>query len=312
MSRRRTASLVVLAVIVISLVVLMLSPTAGIDFDGGDAVALIRLSGSIEDSPGASLLGAGAITPALVAERLTEAEEDQRVKAVVLRINSPGGSVAASQEIAALLEAFAKPVVVSMGDVVASGGYYVAARADHIVAQPGTLTGGIGVIWPHIDPQGLLDELGIEVDAVTAGEHKDMFLPGKLSPEQRRILKGIVDGAHRHFIETVAQGRGISEAELEDLATGEPFSGEDAATMGLIDEVGGEEDALEAAESLAGITDARIVEFTPSFFERLFSGSALRSGQQPDIPVVTDPLQQRIALLRELLLGFNQPRYEVP
>jgi protease-4 len=224
-----------------------------------------------------------------------------------LRIDSPGGTVAASQEIAAMIEAFPMPVVVSMADTAASGGYYISAPADHVVAQPGTLTGSIGVIWASFDPDKLLDKLGIKIDAITAGKHKDMFLPGRLTPRRRQLVQEIVDTMHEQFVGEVARGRGLPESQVRKLATGEVFTGAQAVENGLVDELGGLETAVSAAESAAGVEDARVVEFSGSLFDQ-FLGPGLRSASSGTGP---DAIDARLALLRELLGGLTVPRYEL-
>ncbi len=309
MTKRKIAAIAVLSVVIASVIILLVAPQRRGGFGGGAQIALLRVTGPIEEASG-SLLGGAAISPALFAERLQEAEDDPSVRALVVRISSPGGSVAASQEIAAMFDAFSKPIVVSMGDVAASGGYYIAARADSIVAQPGTLTGSIGVIWAGIDPTDLLDDLGIEIDAITAGKHKEMFLPGRLTGERRRIVQDIVDDSYEQFVEAVAEGRGMTRDEVERLATGEPFTGAQALSHGLVDRLGGEADAVEVARQLAGIDDATVKVMTPSFFEALFSGSGAALEGAAEVPTATG-LDERVLLLRDVLRGVGQPRYEM-
>lgn len=311
MTKRKRAAVAVLAIVILSLFILITASQQRLGLQGAETIALLRLAGPIEES-GGSLLGAGAITPALVSERLVRAEEDPSVRALVVRVSSPGGSVAASQEVAAMFDDFPKPLVVSMGDIATSGGYYIAAGADAIIAQPGTLTGSIGVIWTQIDPEQLLDELGVELDAITAGKHKEMFLPGRLTPERKRIIQDIVDDDYTQFVTAVAKGRDMAQQDVETLATGEPFNGAQALSLGLVDELGGEDEAIQRAEELAGLEDARVKVLTPSFFERLSAGSGLSFTTRSDIPSTTTPLDPRILLLRDVLLGLDGPRYEVP
>lgn len=311
MSRKKIVALVVLGVLILSVIgLLVVTPSASLGpaFEGGgDAIALIRLSGAIQEGAGGGLLGGPAITPAVVRERLDQALNDPRVAAVIIRIDSPGGSVAASQEIASMVADFPLPIVISMADLAASGGYYVSAPADRIVAHPGTLTGSIGVIWTAYDIEGLLEKLGIELEVIAEGEHKDMFVTGDLSPEERRIVEEITGIMYGQFISEVAQGRGLPEDQVRELATGQLYTGSQAQELGLVDRLGGLEAAIEEAEGLAGIEDAFIVEYTPGFFELFLSGPGLAGrlfGPSGEIPVVNE-----LSLLRQLLETHAVPRY---
>ena len=201
---------------------------------------------------------------------------------------------------------FDKPIVVSMGDTVASGGYYISSQADAIVAQPGTLTGSIGVIWASFDPTRLFRKLGIEIDAVTAGKNKDMFLPGRLTPERRRLVQRIVNIMYDQFVSAVARGRDLPEGKVRRLATGELYTGRQALGSGLVDELGGLDEALDRAEELAEIDGAEVVELSPSLFEPLFGSHTPGALQRLWDPV--DP-SSRLVLLRELLTNYLVPRY---
>jgi protease IV len=308
MSGKKVAALVIIGVVFLSLVALIVArPTSRVA--SGDAIALIRLSGGIQETTTTSLFSGGGISPDVVEDRLELAQEDPSVRAIVLRLESPGGTVGASQQIAHLVADAKKPIVISMADVVASGGYYISAQADRIVAQPGTLTGSIGVIWATIDPGGLLKKLGVKLDAITAGKHKDMFLPGRLNRERRKIIQNLVDDMYDQFVTDVAQGRGLNESDVRDLATGELYTGEQALRLGLVDATGFLDDAINEAESLAGIEDAEVVELTPSFFEQFFGGAGGRVMDSIFGPETLDP---RIATLREVLTGYTVPRYELP
>ncbi len=269
----------------------------------GGRIAVIPLSGGIQDGSDAFSLS-GGITPAHVRRQLQRAERDPRVKAVVLRVNSPGGTVAASQEIADMVKAFPKPLVVSMGDMAASGGYYISAHADRIVAQPGTLTGSIGVIWTFLDPSGLMEKVGVKLDTVTSGKNKDMFLPGRLTPERREIVQQMSDLMYEQFVQAVASGRKLAEEKVRPLATGQVYTGEQALELGLVDELGGQQQAVEAAAKLAAITSYTVVTYEPSFLD-LFSQTGVK---------VADLLQVRLlgaemALLQQVLTPMIVPRY---
>jgi protease IV len=276
MSSRTLAGMLVLALAVVAVAVLAVGSGGGERRGPSEQVVLIELSGPIVDARSGFMVD--AITPRLVRERLAAAAANPRVGAVILRVNSPGGTVAASQEIAALIASHPDPVVVSIGDTAASGGYYIASAADAIIAQPGSQTGSIGVILTVLDYSELLEELGVRFDVVTSGEHKDMFLPGRLDDERRGLLQVQSDQYYAQFVDAVAHGRGMDTADVRALATGEVFTGEQALALGLVDELGGVAKALEVAAELAGLDDPVLVERQPGLFEQLMvpGGFAVR------------------------------------
>ncbi len=210
---------------------------------GKGKVAVIRLSGIIADSSQQGLLTTGGISPKQVRDYLRKAESD-------------GG----------------------MGDVAASGGYYISAYADRLVANPSTLTGSIGVISHFIYIEGLLEKLGLELETIKTGKHKDMGI-WPLTEEQRQIMQDITDDLYEQFVAAVAEGRGLPVTEVRQLATGQLYTGVQALNLGLVDELGGLETAIELASSLAGITTPEIEEYSPpaSFIEKLLGGLALPS-----------------------------------
>lgn len=266
-TRTRTRiGIVVLAVLVVAIAARLAVPASVPDRPGRD-VALVSLSGQVTDA--ASAFSTGVITPQLVRRRLEAAATDPRFGAVVLRVNSPGGGPAASQEILDLVADHPDPVVVSMGDQAVSGGYYLALGADRIVAQPATLTGSIGVIMTTIDPSELLDDLGVELEAITSGEHKDMFLPGRLDEERREILQRQSDLVYDEFVGAVAQHRGLPEDEVRELATGQTYTGVQALEEGLVDELGGVDTAVDVAADLGDLDSPDVVEQQPGILEQL-------------------------------------------
>lgn len=243
-------------IISILLTVLVASAACGIP---GNKVAVISLSGPIQSERTGFLFGGSIISPQLVRSYLERANEDITVKAIVLQIESPGGSVAACQEILNEVERVDKPIVVSMGTVVASGGYYISAKADKIVALPGTLTGSIGVIAQVPNIKGLYDKLGIDMEVFKAGKYKDMYAGIRgLTPEERMLMQEITDRLYEQFIEAVAEGRGLSKEKVMELATGQLYTGEQAKELGLVDELGGVNTAIDLAASLAGIEEPKV------------------------------------------------------
>jgi protease-4 len=212
---------------------------------GGDRVAVITVEGVIAD-------------PREVIEQLHRYRDLPTVKAVVLRVNSPGGAVAPSQEIYQEILKFRhetrKPVVASLGSVAASGGYYVAAAADRIVANPGSITGSIGVIMQIPNFGGLLQKVGIKSTVIKAGENKDLgSMTRDLTEAERRILQEVMDDVHGQFIDAVVAGRRLDRARVETLADGRIFSGRQALGLGLVDELGDLSDAIARAAGLVGI-----------------------------------------------------------
>ena len=211
---------------------------------GGTRVALVELEGIITDGD------------ALVRE-LKEHADNTSVRAVVVRINSPGGVVAPTQEIAGAvkrLRSKGKPVVASLGSVAASGGYYVAAATDRILANPGTLTGSIGVVMQMANVEGLLKKVGVDYVVVKAGRYKDVGnFARTMTPDERAILQKLLDDVHGQFIEAVADGRKLDRATVVAIADGRIYSGQQAFELKLVDELGGLEEAIEAAAKLAGL-----------------------------------------------------------
>lgn len=244
----------------------------------GDAVAIVRVEGVIVSgdavpSPFTTTSGELAYSGRVV-RHLKQANEDEAVKAVVLRVDSPGGGVVASDEIYRQVLKMTKPVVVSMGDLAASGGYYISAPTDEIWANPNTLTGSIGTISQFINIEGFLEEYGIEATVITSGDYKDTgSLFRSMTAEERELWQAIIDGAYQDFVSIVAEGRGMSEAEVRDLADGRVYSGRQAQEIGLVDRLGNLPEVIERAAELGGIEgEPRLIEYSepPTFFEALF------------------------------------------
>jgi protease-4 len=211
---------------------------------GGNRVALVEVQGVI-------------LSADEVVRELEEHLEDPSIRAVVVRVESPGGVVGPSQEIhdaVARVRAKGKPVVVSMGAIAASGGYYLAAPADHIVASPGTLTGSIGVLMQLAEIEGLLKKVGVNLEVIKAGRHKDVGnFARAMTPEERAILQGLLDDMYDQFVTAVAEGRRLDRATVLALADGRIYTGRRAKELGLVDSLGGLEDAVRTAGRLAGI-----------------------------------------------------------
>lgn len=225
-------------------------------------IALIRIEGSISSSK--SQIFGGASSEEII-RLLKQAREDPSIKAVVIRINSPGGSAAASQEIYGeiiRLKKSGKPVVASIGDIATSGGYYVASAANKIVAEPGAITGSIGAIMVVPQLTEFLKKLGIEFTIIKNGEFKDITSPYReITPEEKQLLQKMLTDVHEQFIKDVSEGRGIEISSIREIADGRIFTGKQAKELRLIDEFGNLNDAIDLAAKLAGIEKPKIVEF---------------------------------------------------
>jgi len=213
-------------------------------FAFGDKVAIIEIKGVIAQSSD-------------VIEELLQYREDDGVKAIVLRIDSPGGGVGPSQEIyeEILKVRKEKKVVTSMGSVSASGGYYIACASDVIVANPGTITGSIGVLMQFSSFEELLKKIGIKGVTLKAGAYKDAGSPFReMTPEEKRLMQLVLDNVHNQFIQAVAKGRNLDPAKVTEYADGRIFTGEQAKEYGLVDKMGNLQDAIEEAARLGNIT----------------------------------------------------------
>ena len=219
----------------------------------GDKIGVVEVFGAIADSR-------------QVIEQLHGFRDNDNIKAIVLRIDSPGGGVGPSQEIHDEVKAIdaAKPVIVSMGSVAASGGYYIAASAREIVANPGTITGSIGVIMEFTNFQELLDKIGLSSVVVKSGEYKDIGSPSReMTSLEREILQDLIDDVHSQFVASVAVGRKLDEEAVRLIADGRIFSGRRAMDMGLVDRMGNLDVAIRRAAELAGIDGEPNVVYPP-------------------------------------------------
>ncbi len=229
----------------------------------GQRVAIVDVSGLIMNANRAGLLRKGENPVSLLHEKLEMARQDDRVKAVILRLNTPGGTVTASdamyREIRRFRQRTGKPVVALMMDVAASGGYYLACATDEIVAYPTTVTGSIGVIVQTMTFKTALNRIGVHTDAITSGPNKDAgSLLGHLTPEKRAVLQSLVDDFYARFLGVVREAR-PKITDFEMATDGRVFSGDQALETGLVDRVGDLHDAFARARELAGIEKADLV-----------------------------------------------------
>jgi protease IV len=245
---------------------------------GPSKIAVVPVEGEIAPANTAVTETQPTSTPEGLADALRQARNDPSVAAVVLEVNSPGGGVTASDEMHQSILDFREqtglPVVVSMGDVAASGGYYISTAADRIVANETTLTGSLGVIFALTDFSELADRYGVEQEVVKSGEFKDMGSSFRdLTPEEREILQSIVDESYDEFVGVIVEGRGLPEERVREIADGRVYSGEQAKELGLVDSFGGLDEAAKVSRDLANVREATVVRYVekPTFFETLMA-----------------------------------------
>jgi protease-4 len=239
----------------------------------GDAVAVLELNGSITSTPPDYFTTQG-ITPGRVRDLLEQAANNSAVKAVVVHVNSPGGSVVASDEIYHAFQAFEKPVIVAMSDIAASGGYYIACGGDHVIAHPDTLTGSIGVISQFLNADELLDKVGVDAVVIASGPRKDIGSPYReMTEEEKALWQTIIDQVYEDFVDVVAEARDLPPEEVREIADGSIYTGQQALELGLVDEVGTREDAIARAAESGGIEgDPDVIELRPrpSFLDMIY------------------------------------------
>jgi protease-4 len=267
--------LIVIGVVLVMFVVAIIALTLLLRRDApsfalGDRVGVVEINGVISNSR--EVIG-----------RIKTFADDGGVKAIVLRIDSPGGGAAASQEIyeEVVKAKRLKPVVASFGGVAASGGYYVACGADKIMANPGTITGSIGVVMQFANLEELFKKIGYKGYVIKSGTHKDVGSPFReMTPKEKQLIQEMVDTVHQQFVRAVAEGRRLPMEEVAAIADGRVFSGEQALALGLVDELGNLEDTIDRAAQMAGIKGKPVVVYPPrkrpSLFDYLIGGIAQR------------------------------------
>jgi protease IV len=286
-----------LAVVAVILILAASGPTVPAAYDeeyvagdGPDKIAVVPVEGEIASADD-TLGGTQPTTsPEGLADALRQAGHDTSVVAVVLEIDSPGGGVTASDEmhqsILDFRENTGKPVVVSMGDTAASGGYYISTAADRIVANETTLTGSLGVIIPLNNFAEAAKRYGIKQVVIKSGKYKDMGNAfHEMKPDERRIFQSIVDEEYSEFVDVISEGRGISEDRVREIADGRVYSGSQAKELGLVDSFGGLDEASATAGRLAGAKDTTVVRYVqePTLTETLLARLAPQEPQAQQI-----------------------------
>lgn len=235
--------------------------------EGEDKVLLIDISGMLTTSQASGIFEEPSL-PARIKEELTKAEKDDHIKALVLRINTPGGTVTASDLVYHELKAFQKkrklPVIAAIMDLGTSGGYYVSMAADHILAHPSTITGSIGVIMVTMNAQGLLEKVGVQPAAIVSGPKKSMGSPFRpMDDEERAIFQEVINHMYQRFLSVIEAGRpGLSKEKIRTLADGRIYTADIAKAQGLVDDIGYLDDAIDVAKMKAKLGEAQVITYT--------------------------------------------------
>lgn len=299
MSKRSKIVLAIVAFFFIAYIIMIIlllgsGKRGGASPTGTGAVALIRISGVISGEEDGQL-GSGGTSPERVINEINQAEEDDYIKAILLRVNSPGGTAGASEEIYSAVKNASKPVIVSVSDMCASGAYWISSGADLIIANPVSSVGSIGVILEVPNLKGLFEKLGIDLQVISQGKYKDIGNPARaLTKEERAILQSQVKTIYDIFVKEVADSRNLPIKKVSDLANGLTYPAVDAKKYKLIDELGNFEDALKAAGKLGNVEGKpEVIEFEkPGLFD--FFGQVF--GSRSNIDIVADKLRNQLIL----------------
>src|SRR5690625_5216001 len=233
---------------------------------GSPTIAVLNLEGVIQDIGDVPFMGSLAYNHKQFLKMIEEAGKADHVDGIILRVNSPGGGVVESAEIhdklVEIRELYGKPIYVSMGNTAASGGYYVSAPADKIVAHPATITGSIGVIMENINFAELADDLGIDFNTLTSGEYKDIMSASRpMTEEEENILQTIIDDMYDDFVQVIVDGRGMSDSQVRELADGRIYTGKQAKDLNLVDDLETFDDAMEMMKDDYGWKSANVIEY---------------------------------------------------
>ena len=260
--------------------------------EGPQKIVVVPVEGTIASAESSVGGVQPTATPEGLSDALRQVADDTSVVAVVLEINSPGGGVTASDEMHQSILDFKRntdrPVVVSMGDTAASGGYYISTAADRIVANETTLTGSLGVIFQLTNFSEAADKYGISQVVIKSGKFKDIGNTFReMKPEEREVFQSLVDESYDEFVSVISEGRGLSEERVREIADGRIYSGSQAKELGLVDSFGGIDEAADIAGTLAEAQDTTVVRYveTPTFSEMLLARLAPR---QPEVEQVMD------------------------
>jgi protease-4 len=271
--------------------------------DFSNVIAVFDVEGTIQDTGEASLLSSATYNHRAFMDKLKMAEENDDIKGIILRVNSPGGGVVESAEIYDKIldiKKVKKPVYVSMGSMAAYGGYYISAPADKIYASPETMTGSLGVIMHGYNYEKLAKKYGVEFETIKSGPHKDIMSPTReMTGEEREILQDMINNSYDQFVKIIADGRGMTEKEVRKIADGRIYDGRQAKENHLIDDFGHLDDVIAAMKSDIGKKDAQVIRYTDEAgFGSLFSmGAQKMLGNDVET-----------AILTKILSSSNSPR----
>lgn len=271
--------------------------------DYTNVIAVFDVEGTIQDTGETSLLSSTTYNHRAFMDKLKMAEENDDIKGIILRVNSPGGGVVESAEIHEKIldiKKVKKPVYVSMGSMAASGGYYISAPADKIYASPETMTGSLGVIMQGYNYEKLAKKYGVEFQTIKSGPHKDIMSPTReMTGEEREILQDMIDNSYDQFVKIIADGRGMTEKEVREIADGRIYDGRQAKENHLIDDFGHLDDVIAAMKTDIGKKDAQVIRYTDEAgFGSLFSmGAQKMLGNDVETAVLT-----------KILSSSNSPR----
>ena len=279
-----------------------------VEGDGKAKILLMDISGVLADETGSLVLGTPPPRVPIVArvrEELQKAAEDENVKALIVRINSPGGTITASDLIYREIDTFKTkrkmPVVAIMMDVGASGGYYAALAGDTIMALPTTVTGSIGVVMLTVNAQGLLEKIGVAPLAIKSGAMKDAGSPFRpLTEQERAVFQSVIDAMYGRFVALIVKSRKLTEEQVKGAADGRIYTAAQAKALGLVDEIGYMDDAVAAARKAAGISEARVIMYRrPKEFRANFYSAA---------PMPTPGMESSLQQLTAVVTGSG-PRF---
>ncbi|WP_164216006.1 signal peptide peptidase SppA [Virgibacillus sp. YIM 98842] len=269
-----------------------------------EKIAVLHVEGVIQDVSTNELLSSTAYNHKGFLEMLRHAAMDNTVEGIILRVNTPGGGVVESAEIhdqiAEIQEEYEKPVYISMGNTAASGGYYISAPADKIVAHPATVTGSIGVIMESINFSELADDLGIDFNTIKSGEYKDIMSATRdMTEEEFEILQTIIDEMYDDFVQVIADGRGMDEDEVRNLGDGRVYTGQQAYENGLVDDLGSMDDTISMLRDDYDLQQASVIEYEANAgFSQYLMGTIQSTFGSPDVNILG---------LQELFRQSNAP-----
>ncbi|MRH41402.1 signal peptide peptidase SppA [Aquibacillus halophilus] len=269
---------------------------------GTNKIAVIHLNGIIQDTTPSTLINTNSYNHKRFLDMLDEAAEDRNVSGIILRVNTPGGGVVESAEIhdkiLEIKEEYEKPVYVSMGNTAASGGYYIAAPADKIIAHKATLTGSIGVIMESFNFAEFADEHGIDFNTIKSGEYKDiMSMSREMTDDEREILQTMIDDMYGDFVQVIVEGRNMSEERVRELGDGRVYTGGQAKEVDLVDELGSLDDSIAMMKEDHELGNAQVIEYEQGLDINQYLGGTISSmfGAESDLISIKDLLRENNA-----------------